>query len=166
MPKDQNAVRSEADSNESTPRGTGRSLRDTKDTVTEKQIDRLEAITGDDDDDEPQPHSDDLQRQIISFDVSTEEELDALEVNLVQDSVLGNSRDGSGQISDDIAEEEIAKSTEVGPAVDDRGAISVEPGYQDTSEMLRRHRLVPRGGNDSDAIVEGNIDQPLDEGLE
>lgn len=165
MAKNKNIQRADVDSSESTARGTGGSPPDINDAVTENQIDRLEAITGDDED-ESQPISDDLQPQFNSFYASTQEELDALQVNLVQDSGPGDSRDGSGRVADDIAEEEIAKFTEVGPAVNDRGAKSVEPGRQDTSEALRRLRPVSQGGNDSDAIVEGNIDQPLDEGLQ
>jgi hypothetical protein len=166
MAKNKNIQRADLDSGERTARGTRGSLPDLDDAVTENQIDRLEAITGGDNEDELQPISGDLQSQFNSLDASTEEELDALEVNLAQDGGPGDSRDGSGRVADDIAEEEIAKSTEVGPAADDRGAESVEPGRQDTSEALRRHRPVSQDGNDSDAIVEGNIDQPLDEGLQ
>jgi len=135
-----------------------------EDAVTESQIDRLEAITGGDAE-EPEAPSEDLQRQFDALDASTEEELDALEVNLEQDDERGNSRDSSGRIIDDLAAEEIAKDTEVGPGVDVRGAESVEPGGRDTSETLRRHHPAPQG-SDPDAIVEGNIDQPLDERLQ
>ena len=135
-----------------------------EDAVTENQIDRLEAITGGDEE-EPEAPSEELQRQFDALDASTEEELDALEVNFAQDDERGNSRDSSGRIIDDLATEEIAKDTEVGPAVDARGAESVEPGGRDTSETLRRHRPAPQGG-DPDAIVEGNLDEPLDEGLQ
>jgi hypothetical protein len=166
MARRENIQGTDLNSTESGSGNTRGSIPDMTEGVTENQIDRLEALTGGDDEDEPQPQSEDLQRQFDSLDASTDEELDALELNLVQDGELGESRDGSGPIADDVAEEEIAKSTEVGPAVNDRGAESVEPGAQDTSQVLLRHRPVSRGGSDSDAIVEGNIDEPLDEGLQ
>jgi hypothetical protein len=50
--------------------------------------------------------------------------------------------------------------------VDDRGGESVAPGREDTSAALRRHRPYSEAGDDSDAIMEGNIDAPLDEDLE
>jgi hypothetical protein len=157
--------RANVSSSESTNQDTGRSVPNMADAVTENQIDRLEAITGGDDEDESQPPSDDLQLQFDSLDAGTDEELDALELNLMQDGVPGESRNGSGQIADDVAEEEIAKSTEVGPAAIGRGAESVEPGRQDTSQVLLRHRPVSRDGSESEAVVEGNIDEPLDQGL-
>jgi N utilization substance protein A len=63
---------------------------------------------------------------------------------------------------DDSAEEEIARFTEADPAMDDRGAVSVVPGRDDTSSVLRRHH--PNSSlADSDAVVEGNLDEPMDE---
>jgi N utilization substance protein A len=100
------------------------------------------------------------------LDASTEEELDALKVDLVQDGDPFDARDGSGRVDDDVAEEQIAAFTEVGPAALDRGGESVAPGRDDTSAVLLRHRQRSEGGGDSDAIVEGYIDPPLDEELE
>lgn len=166
MATNESIRRDNVESKEVLSGGTGKAMLGTNDAVTEDQIDRLEAITGGDDEDEELPQSEDLQQQFNSLDASTEEELDALEVDLAQDSELGASRDGSGRIIDELAEEEIAKSTEVGPGADDRGARSVEPGRQDTSGVLRRHHPAPPAGADPEAIVEGNVDAPLDEGLQ
>jgi N utilization substance protein A len=87
-------------------------------------------------------------------------------VDLVQDGDPFGGRDGSGRVDDDVAEEQIAAFTEVGPMVDGRGGESVAPGRDDTSAVLLRHRQRSEGGGDSDAIVEGYIDPPLDEELE
>ena len=99
------------------------------------------------------------------MDASTEEELDALELDLVQDGDPFGARDGSGRVVDDVAEEQIAALTEVGPMVDDRGAESVAPGRDDTSSVLRRHRSHPEAVDDSEAILGGDIHPPLDEDL-
>jgi hypothetical protein len=163
MAKNENIQRADVDSNNNTAQ---RSPRNIVDTVTEDQIDRLEAITGGDDEDETFAQSDNLQREFNSIDASTEEELDALQVNLTQDDDIGASRDGTGRVIDELGQEELAKTTEVGPGVNDRGARSVEPGRQDTSGVLRRHRPATPVGTDPDAIGEGNIDEPLDEGLD
>src|ERR1700761_5246198 len=51
----------------------------------------------------------------------------------------------------EIAEEErLARFTESDPKQDDQGAISVEPGRDDTSRTLRRHH--PSTVADSDAV--------------
>jgi transcription termination/antitermination protein NusA len=133
------------------------------DFATDKAIDRLELITGGAD--EPVIPEGELGQQFDELDASTEEELDALQVNLLQEDERPNSRDGSGLIVDDSAEEEIARFTEADPNTDDRGAISVEPGRDDTSSVLRRHH--PNSSlADSDAVVEGNLDEPMDEAVE
>ena len=166
MAKHEGIQNTRADSNGSTTGNSLRSIRNGNDAVTEDQIDRLEAITGGDDQDEPLPPSSDLQSKFNSLYAGTEEEVDALRVNLMQDNGIDASRNGTGRVVDELGEEELAKTTEVGPFVNDRGAISVEPGTQDTSGVLQRHRPSTPAGTDPDAIVQGNVDEPLDEGLE
>lgn len=155
----------DVDLSESSVYGNGQTEVDSDDVATEDRIDRLEAITGGADK-EPPVFEGKLGRQFDALDASTEEELDALKVDLVQDGDPFGGCDGSGQVADDVAEEQIAAFTEVGPMADDRGGESVAPSREDTSAKLRRHRPHPEAGDDSDAIVEGNIDPPLDEDLE
>ena len=166
MAKDKGIQNTGANSNEGAAGNAWKTIRDMTDSITEDQIDRLEAITGGEDEDDALPPSRDLQTKLNSLDAGTEEELDALQVNLMQDDEIGASRDGTGRVVDELGEEELARATEVGPFVNDRGAVSVEPGRQDTSGVMRRHRPDAPAGTDPDAIVEGNIDEPLDEGLE
>jgi hypothetical protein len=163
--------RADVDLSESSVYGDEQAALDSGDVATEDQIDRLEAITGGNDE-EPLVLERTLKRQFDALDASTEEELDALELDLVQDGDPFDARDGSGRVDDDVAEEQIAAFTEVGPMADDRGGASVAPGRDDTSAVLRRHRTHSEAGDysdaddDSDAILEGNIDPPLDEDLE
>jgi hypothetical protein len=133
-----------------------------EDVATDAAIDRLEAVTGGADD--PAIYGGRLGRQIEALDASTAEELDALEVNLRQEDERPNSRDGSGRIVDDVAEEQIAEFTEVGPDLDEEGAFPVAPGRDDTSAVLRRHHPntdVTR----ADAVVEGNVEDVRSEEL-
>jgi len=130
------------------------------DTATEATIDRLESIIRDAD--EPEIPEGELAEKFDELDASTDEEVDALEVNLLQDDELADARDGSGRIIDDLAEERIGKLTETGPFEDSQGTLSVSPGSDDTSSTLRRHQ--PKtGAARTDPIVEGNIDAPQDE---
>ena len=155
----------DVDLSESSVYGNGQTELDSDDVATADRLDRLEAITGGADE-EPPVVEGKLGRQFDALDASTEEELDALKVDLVQDGDPFGGRDGSGRVDDDVAEEQIAAFTEVGPMVDGRGGESVAPGRDDTSAVLLQHRPHPEAGDDSDAIVEGNIDPPLDEDLE
>ena len=155
----------DVDLSESSVYGNGQTELDSDDVATADRLDRLEAITGGADE-EPPVVEGKLGRQFDALDASTEEELDALKVDLVQDGDPFDARDGSGRVDDDVAEEQIAAFTEVGPAALDRGGESVAPGRDDTSAGLLRHRQRSEGGGDSDAIVEGYIDPPLDEELE
>ncbi len=155
----------DVDLSESSVYGNEQTELDSDDVATEERIDRLEVITGGADN-EPLVLEGKLGRQFDALDASTEEELDALEVDLMQDGDLSNTGDGSGRVDDDVAEEQIAGFTEVGPMADGRGAESVAPGRNDTSAMLRRHRPHSEAGDDWDAIVEGNVDPPLDEELD
>jgi transcription termination/antitermination protein NusA len=97
---------------------------------------------------------------------SIDEELDALEQDLTQsgEEALSDEEgdDGSGRIRDDVAEEQTGEYTEVGPDVEVEGALSVDPGSEDTSEILAEHKLKPDVGDD-DAVVEGNIEEVKDE---
>ena len=163
--------RADVDLSESSVYGNEQTELDSDDVVTADQIDRLEAVAGGDDE-EPFVLERKLRRQFDALDAGTEEELDALELDLVQDGDAFGARDGSGRVDDDVAEEQIATFTEVGPMADDRGGESVAPGRDDTSAVMRRHRPHSEADDysdaddDSDAIVEGNIDPPLDEDLE
>ncbi|WP_348262302.1 hypothetical protein P8935_21175 [Telmatobacter sp. DSM 110680] len=130
------------------------------DFATDTAIDRLEMITGGAD--EPAIAEGELGQQFDELDASTEEELDALEINLLQEDERPNTRDGSGLIQDDAAEERIARFTESDPMLSNIGAISVEPGRDDTSAILRRHNP-DNSSASSDALVEDNLDEPMDE---
>ena len=104
---------------------------DLGDAATEELLDRLETITGGADD--PPIFEGELGRKMDELDAETDEEVDALEVDLLQEDEISNPNDGSGRIVDDVSEEDLARFTEVGPDAFDRGAISVVPGREDTS---------------------------------
>jgi N utilization substance protein A len=92
----------------------------------------------------------------------SDEEIAALEQGLTQADEEPASEDGSGLISDDVAEERIAELTETGPALDEEGAESVVPGREDTSEVLAEHEAVA-DADDNDAVNEGNVEEVRDE---
>ncbi len=133
---------------------------DQGDTATEEQVDRLEAITGGADD--PPIFEGELGREMDELDAETDEEIDALEVDLLQEDEMANPGDGSGRIVDDVSEEDLARFTEVGPDAFDRGAISVVPGRENTSRTLSRHYRDVENAEE-DAIVEDNLDEPIDQ---
>ncbi len=92
-------------------------------------------------------------------DASTEEQLDALRQGLTQaGSEPENTRDSTGLVSDEVAEERLAEITEVGPYVDNRGAEPVAPGHEDTSAVLAEHGTNPDVDTD-EAVVEGNVEE-------
>jgi hypothetical protein len=130
------------------------------DRAAEIDLDRLESITGSADD--PTIVEGELGEQFDALAATTDEEVDALQVNLLQDEALSPSRDGSGIIVDDIAEERIGKLTETGPYEGNQGSVSVSPGSDDTSSILRRH-LSNTQVSRADAVVEDNVDQTQDE---
>lgn len=103
-----------------------------------------------------------LGEDIHKLDATTDEELDALKVNLRQEDERPNVRDGSGRVVDELAEEEVGKFTEVGPLQDDRGAVSAMPGRDNTSETLRQHHPNTSLARAED-VVEGNLDEPRDD---
>ncbi|MFZ0273778.1 MAG: transcription termination factor NusA [Acidobacteriaceae bacterium] len=94
---------------------------------------------------------------------SLDEEIDALQQDLTQSEEEPVSEDGSGLINDEVAEEELAEVTEVGPDLDEEGAESVVPGREDVSETLAEHELKPELAEEDDAVVEGNVEEVKDE---
>ena len=88
----------------------------------------------------------------------TAEEVDALRLDLTQDTDIGTNRDGTGVINDEVAEERLSEITEVGPFVGDRGAEPVVPGRDDTSAVLAEHETNPEVARD-EAVVEGNVEE-------
>jgi transcription termination/antitermination protein NusA len=96
---------------------------------------------------------------------SIDEEIDALQQDLTQSGEERASEDGSGRITDDVAEERLAEVTEVGPDLDEEGAESVDPGEEDTSAILAAHEPNPEQARD-EAVVEGNIEEVKEEELE
>jgi hypothetical protein len=127
----------------------------------ESDVERVEVLAfGVDNSDDVE--ADDLSEKLSELAATTEEEVDALRVNLVQDDYPPTTRDSSGRLVDDYAEERLARFTEADPMLGDNGVVNVEPGRDDTSRILRRHHpntTIAR----SDAVVEGNIDEPTDE---
>jgi N utilization substance protein A len=94
---------------------------------------------------------------------SLDEEIDALKQDLTQSGEEPASEDGSGLINDEVAEEQLAEVTEVGPDLDEEGAESVVPGREDVSETLAEHELKPELAEEDDAVVEGNVEEVKDE---
>lgn len=103
-----------------------------------------------------------MRREMEKLDAATDEEVDALRVNLTQDRPNPGSRDSSGLVVDELAEEKMAKFTEVGPYSGDRGAESVTPGRDNTSATLRKHHPNTSVARAED-VVEGNLDEPSNE---
>jgi hypothetical protein len=144
--------------------GTYDPAADTDDAVTEEQLDRIEAVTGRRDNTGKKLGDRDpgLDRELDKLAAGTEEEVDALRVNLTQDAGYRDRRDGTGPVVDDLARERMAAYTETGRESNDRGAESVTPGRDDTSSVLRRHH--PNSGlARAQDVVEGNLDEPREE---
>ena len=135
-----------------------------EDVATEATLDRLETITGGADEPEPAIEDPELAEKLDELDAETEEEIDALKVNLMQEDERPDWRDGSGRVEDEVAEERIEALTETEPLDDARGARSLDAGSDDTSEEIRRHhpdmQIV-----DAEALVEGNVEETRDEEL-
>ncbi len=141
----------------------------TGDTVDAATIERLEAITGGADvDDEPflideaAPVGGLSAQKQDELDAGAEEQVDALTVNLYQDETRRDTRDGSGLIADDTAEERLAEITEVGGMLYDDGANPTTPGRDDTSAVIREHHPNTEIAR-SEIVVEGNLDETRDE---
>jgi len=127
----------------------------------EGDVERVEVLaSGAEDRDDVE--DDDLSEKLSELAASTEEEVDALRVNLTQDDYPPSTRDSSGRVVDDTAQERLARFTEADPMQGDIGVVSVEPGRDDTSRILRRHHPNTTIAG-SEAIVEGNLDEPMDE---
>jgi hypothetical protein len=106
----------------------------------------------------------DVARETARLNAQTEEEVDALRVNLVQDDdSMQNTRYGTGKIVDEVARDHMAGMTEVGRELDDKGVNSVVPGRDNTSSVLRR-RHPDTGVARAQDVVEGNLEEPRDEG--
>lgn len=103
-----------------------------------------------------------IQREARKLDASTDEEVDALRVDFFQEDEPADAHDGSGRVVDELAEEKVAKFTEVGPRSGDRGAESLLPGRDDTSSTLRRHYPGNAIARTEDG-AEGNLDEPREE---
>jgi transcription termination/antitermination protein NusA len=95
-------------------------------------------------------------------DASLSEEEDALKLDLTQEGEE-SAQDGSGRISDEVAEEQIEEVTESGGAIEDEGAKSVAPGRQDTSVKLEETAVTEEDlaetaelGEESDRKPEGD----------
>jgi N utilization substance protein A len=95
-------------------------------------------------------------------DVQAAEEIDALEQDLTQAGEERPSEDGSGLISDELAEERLAEVTEEGPALADEGAEALDPGREDTSEILAEHHPNTELAR-AETILEGNVDETKEE---
>ena len=104
----------------------------------ETDVERVEVLaSGAEDTDDVD--EDGLGEKLSALAASTEEEVDALRVNLTQDDYPPSTRDSSGRVVDDTAQERLARFTEADPMQGDIGVVSVEPGRDDTSRILRRH---------------------------
>ena len=150
--------------------------RTTNDTADAATIERLEDMVGGslsvveapeeatEDTDETAAESDDpeLARLSARADAETEEEIDALELNLYQQDDRADARDGSGAIVDEVAEERLAELTETGPLLDEEGASSLVPGREDTSAVLAEHHPNTEIAR-AETVIEGNMDEPRDE---
>jgi transcription termination/antitermination protein NusA len=135
-----------------------------KDVVSDATLNRLETLTGGAEVPMSAAKDPQLADRLDELDAGTEEEIDALKMNLLQEDELPDDIDGTGRVVDEVAEERIAALTETEPLQDARGARSVEAGNDDTSEEIRRHhpgmQIV-----DADALSEGNIEETRDEEL-
>ncbi len=104
-----------------------------------------------------------INSELQKLDASTDEELDALEIDLTQDDGDDlRTDDGSGIVSDDLAQERIEELTEVGPDVGDRGVVDAVPGRDDTSKTLRRHNRGYEAAR-AEETAEAGLDEPRDE---
>jgi len=88
----------------------------------------------------PKPEASAAEREAAE-EASLQEEEDALKLDLTQEGESSErddetDEDGSGLLSDDVAEEQIEEATDSGPAIEDEGAEPVAPGRQDVSEKL------------------------------
>ncbi len=138
-------------------------LRKQDDIAGEDALDRLENLTGGAQ--QPKAHTGRMARESDKLNASTEEEVDALRVNLTQDDdSRHNPRYGTGVVNDDLARDRMAGLTESGKELDDKGVNSVVPGRDNTSNVLRRHHP-DSSRTRSQNVGEGNIEEPRDESI-
>jgi hypothetical protein len=128
----------------------------------ESDVELVEVLASGAETEDDMDEGDDVSERLSELAATTEEEVDALQLNLTQDDYPPSTRDSSGRIVDDVAEERLARFTEADPMQGDLGVVSVEPGRDDTSRTLRSHHPNTSIAG-SDAIVEGNLDEPMDE---
>lgn len=128
--------------------------------VSESNVDRLEVVGGDAE--QPPVLRGNLAREQAAYNASIEEEIDALRVDLTQDTRGRDTRDGTGRIVDDVAAERMAGLTESGPELEDKGVVSAVPGRDNTSSVLRQHHPNTGVARAQD-VVEGNVEEPRDE---
>lgn len=143
---------------------TNSSVRNTREnnTASEDALEHLDGATGGAE--QPLAYGGELSRETAKQKASTEEEVDALRVNLTQDDdSRHNTRYGTGVVADDLAQDQIAGATEVGPMLDDKGVNSLVPGRDNTSSVLRRHHPNTENAR-AQNVVEGNLEEPRDEG--
>lgn len=131
---------------------------DSSNDSTLEQVEMLAAGANESDDMEEEG----LGEKLAELAVTSEEEVDALRINLFQEDERPDSYDGSGLVVDDVAEESLARFTEADPRESDLGAISVEPGNDNTSAVISRHHSKTSISH-SDAVVEETLDEPMDE---
>ena len=98
----------------------------------------------------PVASKEDIAAEKAASDASLSEEEDALKLDLTQEGETAERDDvtdeeGSGLISDEVAEEQIEEITETGPAIEDEGAEPVVPGRQDTSRKLEETAATEEG---------------------
>lgn len=104
-----------------------------------------------------------INSEFQKLDASTDEELDALQIDLTQDDGDDmRTDDGSGIITDDVAQERIEELTEVGPDAGDRGVVNAAPCREDTSKTLRRHNRSYEAAR-AEETAEASLDEPRDE---
>lgn len=141
----------------------GRDVDRRDDTAGEDALDRLEKVSGGAQ--QPKAWSGDMARETARLNASTEEEVDALRVDMTQDDdSMHNTRYGTGKITDDLAREHMAGITEAGRELDDKGVNTVVPGRNNTSSVLRRRHPNTDVARAQD-VVEGNLEEPRDEAL-
>jgi hypothetical protein len=161
------ADRNERQTSNAWPAQAGNLSRDARTTRDElgdqSDVERVEIASSAEDRDDIDEEG--LGEKLSALAASTEEEVDALRVNLFQDDELPSSHDGTGRVVDDTAEERLARFTEADPMQGDIGSISVAPGRDDTSRIVRKHHPNTTIAG-SDAVVEGNLDEPMDESIE
>jgi transcription termination/antitermination protein NusA len=108
----------------------------------------------------PTPVASDALKAKAASDASLEEEEEALKLDLTQEGEGPLADDGSGTITDEIAEEQIEEVTESGPAIEDEGAEPVVPGRQDTSAKLEESAVTDADVSETAELREESDREP------